>query len=193
MAVFGWRVPVPGWRVVRCVGGPLPLDPSLSPAPIRLVGCGSWFGSSLCWAVQAVGWWLSCGWQFFSDGVGRACGWLVLLAVFWSGCSQPGVVVAVLVGRLGSAVCLLGVVPWWRALRVVSVSGGCSQACCVVPVGWADLDGRALRRPPLSPPYRTRWSFPDPWIRWGNSHVKTLTDRRSSVSGTRTFRLCRTV
>lgn len=89
-------------------GWPLPLDPSLTPAPTCLVGCGSRFGSSPCWAVVSVGWWLSCGLQFFSEWVGRACGWLVLRVVFWPGCSQPGVVVSVLVGRSGSAVCLLG-------------------------------------------------------------------------------------
>lgn len=82
---------------VAC-GGLFPLDPSLTPAPIRLGGCGSWFGSSLCWVVQAVCWWASCGLQFFSVGVGWCGGWLVLRVVFWSGCSQPGVVVAVLVG-----------------------------------------------------------------------------------------------
>ena len=155
--------------------GLFPLDPSLTPSPIRLVGCGSWFGSSLCWVVVPVGWWLSCGLRFFSVGVGWSCGWLVLLVVFWLGCSQPGVVVAVLVGWLGLVVCLLGLVLWLRALWVVSVSGGCSQAGCVVPVGWADLDGRALRRPPF-PPHSTRRTLLNPQIRWARSHVKTLTD-----------------
>ena len=134
------------------VWGLFPLDPSLTPAPTCLVGCGSWFGSSLCWVVVSAGWWVSCGLRFFSVGVGWSCGWFVLLVVFWLGCSRPGVVVAVLVGRLGSAVCLLGVLCGCGLCGLCSVSGGCSQAGCVVPVGRADLDGRALRRPPLSPP-----------------------------------------
>lgn len=151
VAVFVWWVLVPGGWVVWCLGA-VPLRPLLNSRPTCLVCCGSWFGSSLCWVVVSVGWWVSCGLRFFSGGVGWSCGWLVLLVVFWLGCSQPGVVADVLVGCLGSVVCLLGVVSWWLASLVVSVSGGCSQACCVVPVVWADLDGRALRRPPLSPP-----------------------------------------
>nr|DAV35112.1 MAG TPA: hypothetical protein [Caudoviricetes sp.] len=104
--VFGWWVLVLGWRVVGCVGL-FPLDPSLSPPPDCLVCCGSWFGLSPCWVGVVVCWWLSCGLQFFSGGVGWSCGWLVLLVVFWLVCSQPGVVVAVLVGCSGSAVWLL--------------------------------------------------------------------------------------
>lgn len=138
-----------GWRGAR---GAAPLRPLLNSRP-RLLG-GLWFlvrvvpllGGGVRWLVGF------CGVQFFSDGVGWSCGWLVLLVVSWLGCSQPGVVVAVLVGRLGSVACLLGLFPgcWLRGL--CSMSGGCSQACRVVPVGRADLDGRALRRPPLSPP-----------------------------------------
>lgn len=144
----GWFL-VGGWCGVR---GGTPFRSLLNPRPIRLVCGGSWFGSSPCWMVMAVGWWGSVGRSSFLMGVGWSCGWLVLRAVFRLGCSQPGVVVAVLVGRSGSAACLLGLVPWLRALWVAFVSWGCSQACRVVPVGWADLDGRALRRPPLSPP-----------------------------------------
>lgn len=132
-------------------GGPFPLDPSLTPAPTCLVGCGSWFGPSLCWVVRAVCWWVSGGLQFFSDGVGWAGGWLVLRVVFWFGCSLRE-------GRgcgsrgLFTAACSLGFFPGWGLRGLCSVSGGCSQAGCVVPVGWADLDGRTPRRPPLSPP-----------------------------------------
>lgn len=151
----GWRCLVGGsWCLVGGVvcGGPFPLDPSLTPAPTCLVCCGSWFGSSLCWVVVPVGWWLSCGLRFFSVGVGWSCGWLVLLVVFWLG----------LFSTWGRGCCswwlfrfgrvLVGGVVWLRALWVVFLSGGCSRAGCVVPVGRADLDGRALRRPPLSPP-----------------------------------------
>lgn len=87
------------WLVggVTC-GGLFPLDPSLTPAPIRLVGCGSWFGSSLCWVVQAVCWWVSVGCSSFLMGWaglvgGLSCG-LCPGRVVLSG----RVVVAVLVG-----------------------------------------------------------------------------------------------
>lgn len=174
------------------VWGAAPLRPLLNSRP-HLLGV-LWFlvrvvpllGGGVCWLVGV------CGLRFFSGGVGWPCGWFVLLVAFWLGCSQPGVVVAVLAGLLRFGCVFVGGVSWWRALWVVSVSGGCSQAGCVVPVGWADLDGRALRRPPF-PPHGTRRTFPDPQIQWVNSHVKTLTDRRSSVSGTHAFRLCRAV
>ena len=108
--VVGWLVG-PGLCLVGGVvcGGLLPLDPSLTPPPGRLVCSGFWFGSSLCWVVVAVSWRVSCGLQFFSEGVGWSCGWLVLLVVFWLVCSRPGVVAEVLVGCSGSAVWLLGV------------------------------------------------------------------------------------
>lgn len=112
-----WLVGPGSWLAggVAC-GGLFPLDPSLTPAPTCLVGCGflvrvvPLLGGGVCWLVGF------CGLQFFSGGVGWSCGWLVLLVVFWLGCSRPGVVVAVLVGCLGSAVCLLGVFPacWLR-------------------------------------------------------------------------------
>lgn len=172
---------------VTC-GGLFPLDPSLTPAPTCLAGCGSWFGSSLCWAVQAVGWWaFSCcssflgGWAGLVGGL--SCwlcpGWVVLNLGSWLRFSLA-VEVRPSVGR--------GLFPGWGLRGLCPVSGGCSRACRVVPVGRADLDGRALRRPPF-PPHNTRRPVSDPRIRWANSHVKTLTDRRSSVSGTHTFRL----
>lgn len=145
----GSRFPVGGWCGER---GAVPLRPLLNSRPHLLGGLCvlvrvvPLLGGGVCWLVGG------CGLQFFSDGVGWSCGWLVLLVVFWTGCSQPGVVVAVPVGRLGSAVCLLGVLCGCGRCGLCSVSGGCSGACCVVPVGWSDLDGRALRRPPLSPP-----------------------------------------
>lgn len=138
-----------GWCDVR---GSVPLRPLLNSRP-HLLG-GLWFlvrvvpllGGAGCWLVGVF------GLQFFSDGVGWSGGWLVLRVVSWLGCSQPGVVVAVLVGCSGLVVCLSGFFPGWGLRGLCPVSGGCSQACCVVPVGWADLDGRALPRPPLSPP-----------------------------------------
>ena len=147
----------PGSWVVGGVGvwGLFPLDPSLTPAP------PAWCAVVLGSGRPSVGWWFlsagGClvGCSSFLGEVGWSCGWLVLLAVFWSGCSQPGVVVAVLAGCSGSAVCLLGEASWLRALWAVCLSGGCSVAGCVVPVGWADLDGRALRPPPFSPPLYT--------------------------------------
>ena len=74
------------------VWGLFPLDPSLTPAPTCLVGCGSWFGSSLCWVVQAVGWWASSGCSSFLMGWaglvgGLSCGlcpgWVVLNLGSW--------------------------------------------------------------------------------------------------------------
>jgi len=149
--VFGWWGLVLGWWGCD-VWGLVPLRPLLKSRP-HLLGV-LWFlvravpllGGGVCLLVGF------CGLRFFSGGVGWSCGWFVLRVVFWLGCSQPGVVVAVLVGCLGSVVCLLGLLCGCGLCGLCSVSGGCSQACCVVPVGWADLDGRALRRPPLSPP-----------------------------------------
>lgn len=162
----GWRCLAGGSRFLdggRCgVWGTVPLRPLLNSRPhllgvlwvlVRVVPL---LGGGVCWLEGSAG----CdsflmGWAGLVGGL--SCG-----LCLGRGCSQPGVVVAVLVGCLGWAACLLGLVLWWRALWVVSVSGGCSQACCVVPVGWADLDGRALRRPPLSPPTvhdRVSWTL----------------------------------
>ena len=94
--LVGGRVRLVGpgaWWVggVTC-GGLFPLDPSLTPAPTCLVGCGSWFGSSLCWVVQAVGWWASSGCSSFLMGWaglvgGLSCwlcpGWVVLNLGSW--------------------------------------------------------------------------------------------------------------
>lgn len=156
------------------VWGLFPLDPSLTPPPGRLVCCGSWFGPSRCWVVALFvgGCLVGCS-SFLGGG-------LVLRVVCLAGCVLVGLFSTWRNGccsrwlfRFGRVV--VGGVPWWLAPWVVFVSGGCSLAGCVVPVGWADLDGRALRHPPF-PPHCTRWSFLDPLIRWGNSHVKTLTD-----------------
>ena len=113
----GVRLVGPGVRLVDGVtcGGLFPLDPSLTPAPTRLVGCGSQFGSSPCWSVRAVCRWVSGGLQFFSEGVGWSCGWLVLLVVFrlglpstWGrGCGSRW---SFRFGRV-----LVGLLPWLRA------------------------------------------------------------------------------
>lgn len=105
----GWRCSAGGSWFAGGVRVAAPLRPLLNPRP-HLLGA-RWFlvrvapllGGGTCRLVGA------CGMQFFSVGVGWSCGWSVLRVVFRLGCSQPGVVVAVLVGRLGSAVCLLGV------------------------------------------------------------------------------------
>ena len=134
------------------VWGSVPLRPLLNSRPHPLGGL--WvlvrvvplLGGAGCLLVGV------CGLQFFSDGVGWSGGWLVLRVVSWSGCSFRE-------GRgcgsrwlSGSVACSLGLFPGWGLRGLCSLSGGCSQACGVVPVGRADLDGRALRRPPLSPP-----------------------------------------
>ena len=176
----GWRCLVGGsWFLVGgwCgVWGAVPLRPLLNSLPHPLGGL--WFlvrvvpllGGGVCW-LAAV-----CGLRFFSVGVGWACGWFVLRVVFWLGCSQPGVVVAVFVGCLGSAACLLGVVSWLLASRVVSCVGGLfsSLLCCSRWVGRPGRSGSSS--PPSFSPHSTRWRLPDPRIRWAISHVKTLTD-----------------
>lgn len=153
------------WVVGWCgVWGLFPLDPSLTPPPGRLVGCGSWFGSSLCWVVAAVGWWLSCGLQFFSGGVGWSCGWLVLLVVFWSGCSWPGVVVDVLVGCSGLAAWL------WLVFRGCGLCGLCSCRGVVLllavsfPLGGPTWTVGLFVAPPFPPPLYTATLLrpPDP-------------------------------
>ena len=197
---WGWLLGLPClvgggvWRVgsVTC-GGLFPLDPSLTPAPIRLAGCGSWLGSSLCWVVQAVCWWPSCGLQFFSEGVGWCSGRLVLRVVFWLGCSLRegcgcGSRWSFRFGRV-----FVGVVPRPGAPWVAPCVGGLFS-CLLCRSRWVGRPGRSDSPPPPSfSPHTTRWRLPDPRIRWANSHVKTLTDRRSSVSGTHTFRLYCTV
>lgn len=126
----GSRFPVGGW----CVGAS-PLRPLLNsrPHPLGVL----WFlvrvvpllGGGVCWLVGV------CGLQFFSDGVGWACGWLVLRVVFWLGCSQPGVVVAVLVGCLGSAVCLLGVLCGCGLVGCVPCRGVVLKLAVSFPLG----------------------------------------------------------
>ena len=171
----GWGCSAGGSRFVGGVRGAAPLRPLLN-SPSHPLGV-LWFlvrvvplsGGGVCWLV-GVG-----GLRFFSDEVGWSCGWLVLLVVFWSGCSQPGVVVAVPVGRSGSAVCLLG-------CSVVAGSAGC--VCVGVLFSgllcrsrWAGRPGRSgSSSPPSFSPHCTRRSFLNPRIRWARSHVKTLTD-----------------
>ena len=144
----------PGVWWVGCVtcGGLFPLDPSLTPAPTCLVGL--WFlvravpllGGAGCLLVGVF------GLQFFSDGVGWSGGWLVLRVVFRLGCSLREGCGCGSRWFLGSVACSLGLSAGCGLRWLRLVSGGCSQACRVVPVGRADLDGRALPRPPLSPP-----------------------------------------
>ena len=130
--------------------GLFPLDPSLTPPPGRLVCCGSWFGPSLCWAVVlfAGGCLAGCssflrGWAGLAGGL--SC-WLCSGRVVLNLGSWLLFSLAVQVRPRGC-----WGVPWLRALWVASGSGGCSLAGRVVPVGWADLDGRALRHPPFPP------------------------------------------
>ena len=136
---------------VMCVGL-FPLDPSFLP-PGRPLGV-LWFlvrvvpllGGGCCLLVGVL--WVAV--LFWGGG-------LVLWVACLAGCVLVGLFLS---GRVGCCCCWLfrfgrvvgGGVPWWLAPGVVFWSGGCSVAGCVVPVGRADLDGRALRRPPLSPP-----------------------------------------
>lgn len=148
-----WLVGSGSWMVggVVCVGA-APLRPLLNSLPhplgvlwflVRvvplLVGGVCWLVGVLwvavlfCWGGLVL--WVVCL---------AACVLVGLFSTWGRGCCSCW---SLRFGRVfaGGVPCLLA--PW-----VVSLSGGCSQACCVVPVGWADLDGRALRRPPLSPP-----------------------------------------
>ena len=152
----GWRCLVGGSRSLvggrGGVWGSTPLRPLLNSRPTRLVCRGSRFGPPLCRAGAPVTWWVSAGGSSFLRGwaglVGGLSCWLcsgrvVLNLGSW--------LLFSLVVQVRPRVC------WGCSLLAgsagrVSVGGGCSWACCVVPVGWADLDGRALRRPPLSPP-----------------------------------------
>lgn len=138
-------------------GGLFPLDPSLTPPPTCLVCCGSWVGLSLRWVVVAVGWGVSCGLRFFSEGVGWSCGWLVLLVVFWLGCSWPGVVVAVLVGCSGSAVWLLGVFRGGGLCGLCSCRGVVLLSAVFLPLGGPTWTVGLFVAPLFLPPrYTTR-------------------------------------
>ena len=153
----GVRLVGPGARLVDGVtcGGSLPLDPSLTPAPARLVGCGSQFRSSPCWAVRAVCQWVSGGPQFFSEGVGWSCGWLVLLVVFrlglpstWGrGCGSRWSF------RFGCV--FVGPLPRLRAPQAVLRVGGLFP-CWSRYSRWVGRPGRSRSpSPPLSPPQYT--------------------------------------
>lgn len=158
------------------VWGSVPLRPLLN-SPPRPLGV-LWF---LVRVVPLLGGvavccWLSCGLQFFSGGVGWSCGWLVLLAVFWSGCSQ----------REGCGCCSCWLLRFGRLFvggwLVVAGSVGCVSVgglfCCWLCCSrWVGRPGRSgSSSPPSFSPHGTRQAFPTPRIRWGNSHVKTLTD-----------------
>lgn len=179
-----------GWCGVR---GAVPLRPLLNSRP-HLLG-GLWalvrvvplLGGAGCSLVGV------CVLQFFSDGVGCCGGWLVLLAEFWSGlfstwgrgCGSRWSF------RFGRAFVVVGSrlrAPWvvFRVGRLFS--------CWLCRFRWVGRPGRSGSPPPPSfSPHGTRRRLADARIRWANSHVKTLTDRRSSVSGTHAFRLYRTV
>nr|DAR11251.1 MAG TPA: Friend leukemia integration 1 transcription-free protein synthesis, protein regulation [Caudoviricetes sp.] len=134
-----------------------------------LVGCSSFLRG---WAGLAGG--LSCG---------SCSGWAVLNLGSWLRFS--------LVVQVRPRVC-------WGC-RVVAGSAGCVPCREVVlklavSFRWVGRPGRSGSSPPPSfSPHSTRRRLPGPRIQWVNSHVKTLTDRRSSVSGAYTFRLYRTV
>lgn len=106
----GVRLAGPGFLLAAGVaGGAVPLRPLLNSLPHPLGGL--WV---LVRAVPLLGgvvacWWVSVGCSSFSRGWAGLVGGLSCWLCSGWGCSQPGVVVAVLVGRLGSAVCLLGV------------------------------------------------------------------------------------
>lgn len=92
----GWRCSAGGSRFPvggrRGAWGLFPLDPSLTHSPTRLVGHGSWFGSSLCWMVVSVSRWGSVGCGSFLRGraglvgglsCGLRSGWVVLNLGSW--------------------------------------------------------------------------------------------------------------
>ena len=145
----GSRFLVGGW----CgVWGAVPLRPLLNSRP-HLLG-GLWVLGS---GRPSVGWWCLLVGGVLWVAVLFWWGGLVLWVACLAGCVLVG-----LFSTWGRGCCscwlfrfgrvFAGGVPRLLAPWVVSLSGGCSQACCAVPVGRADLDGRALRRPPPSPP-----------------------------------------
>ena len=151
----GWRCLVGGSRFLvggrRGAWGSVPLRPLLNSrvhplgVPWFLVRVVPLLGGGVCRLVGFR------GLQFFSDGVGWACGRFVLRVVFWLGCSQPGVVVAVPVGRLGSAVCLLGCCVVAGSVGCVRVGGLFSSLLC--RSRWVGRPGRSgSSSPPLFPP-----------------------------------------
>ena len=152
--VFGWWVPVLGWWAARRVGV-VPLRPLLKSCP-HLLG-GLWFlvrvapllAGGVCWLVAV------CGVQFSFEGVGWACGWLVLLVVFRLGCSQPGVVVAVLVGRLGSSACLLGVLCGCGLCGLCPCRGVVLRLAVLFPLGGPTWTVGLFVAPLFLPPHYT--------------------------------------
>lgn len=192
----GWRCLVGGSRFLAggwCgVWGPLPLDPSLTPPP------PAWCAVVLGSGRPSVGWW-----RLLAGG----CLWVAVL--FWGGglvlrvACLAGCVLVGLFSTWGRGCCSRWLLRFGRvfvgACSAVAGSAGCvrvggmfSDLLC--RSRWVGRPGRSgSSSPPSFSPHATRRRLTDPQIQWVNSHVKTLTDRRSSVSGTHTFRLCHAV
>ena len=149
---------------------------------VRLVGSGSWVaGGGVCGAVPlrpllkspsrllGVLWFLVRVVPLLGGGCCLLVAVLWVAVLFWGGglvlwvACLAGCVLVGLFSTWGRGCCsrwlfrfgrvVVAGVPWWGAPWVVFLSGGCSLAGCVFPVGWADLDGRSLRRPPFPPHY----------------------------------------
>lgn len=116
----GVRLVGPGFLLAGGVvgGGLFPLDPSLTPAPIRLVCCGSWFGPSRCWVVQSlVGGCLWVAVLFWGGGLGL---WVVCLA----GCVLVG-----LFSTWGRGCCSRWLLRFGRVFVGVFRGGGLCGLC----------------------------------------------------------------
>lgn len=177
----GWRCSAGGFRFPGAAGWCdvwrlSPLRPLLNP-PLRAAWCAVVLGSGR----PSVGRWL-----LFVGGCLAGCGSFLR---GWAG----------LAGGLSCWLCsgrvVLNLGSWLRFSSVVQVrpcgcrgcsvvagSAGCVRvgglfSCWLCCSRWAGRPGRSgSSSPPSFSPHCTRRTFQTPPIRWGNSHVKTLTD-----------------
>ena len=168
----GSRFPGGGWCDAR---GAVPLRPLLNPPPSAWCAAvlGSGRPSAGRWLLLAGGCLVGCssflrGWAGLVGGLSRwlCSGWVVL--------DLGGGLLFSLVVQVRPRGC-------WGC-SVVAGSVGCVSvgglfSCWPCRSRWVGRPGRSdSSSPPSFSPHCTRQTFPNPLIRWVNSHVKTLTD-----------------